>query len=204
MKSSILKFSSLAIFTSFLSCSPIRKEESLGTVILPTTQIIKKIRILRPRNNRNYYRNLHEFKNIDKKVLKKLEPDIDRLAIENNLCPNLIKAIIAVESRFKTNARSNKGAIGLMQIMPSTAKFLRIKNPYNTLQNLEGGIRYLNLLNKMFNGNEELVIAAYNAGQGRVIKYGGIPPLKETQEYVIKVKRARELILLDLKEDFSI
>lgn len=99
----------------------------------------------------------------------------------------LIEAVIHVESHGKRGAISNKGAIGLMQLMPSTAKFLNIADPYNDYQNVMGGTKYLKKLKGRYYGNMRLALAAYNAGPGTIRKYGGIPPYSETANYVERV-----------------
>jgi len=115
---------------------------------------------------------------------------IENISSKYNLDSDFIKAVIKQESGFNPNATSKKGAMGLMQLMPATAKSLGISDAYNPEQNIEGGVKHLkNLLDK-YNNNQELALAAYNAGSSAVQKYGGIPPYKETQNYVKSIMAA--------------
>jgi soluble lytic murein transglycosylase len=104
-----------------------------------------------------------------------------------NIDADLIRAVIKTESDFNSSARSNKGAMGLMQLMPETARLHDVANAYDPIDNIEGGVRHLKLLLSRFQGNLELSLAAYNAGIKAVEKFGGIPPFAETKEYIRRV-----------------
>jgi len=109
--------------------------------------------------------------------------------------PKMVKAIIAVESCFDKNAVSKVGAQGLMQLMPPTARELRVWDSFNADQNIRGGTKYFSQMMARFNYNTKLALAAYNAGPGNVEKYGGIPPFPETKGYIEKVlKRYKDYV----------
>ena len=121
------------------------------------------------------------------KIKKKYIPIIKKNARKHNVHPALIYAIIEAESSFRERAISAVGAQGLMQLMPKTAKELGIKDPFDARQNIFGGTLYLKRMLKLFKQDMSLAVAAYNAGPGAVKKYKGIPPFKETENYVDKV-----------------
>ena len=102
---------------------------------------------------------------------------------------DLVRAVIKAESGFNSNARSSKGAMGLMQLMPDTARLYNVLNAYDPVDNVDGGVRHLRMLLERFQGDLRLSLAAYNAGSGAVEKFGGIPPYVETREYVRRVLR---------------
>ena len=109
---------------------------------------------------------------------------VSKMAAKYNVDEKLINAVIKQESGFNVKAKSKAGAMGLMQLMPATARGLGVTDAYNPVQNIEGGVKYLSNLLKKYNGNVVLALAAYNAGSGAVDKYSGVPPYKETQNYV--------------------
>jgi len=124
-----------------------------------------------------------------KKRIHQLSPYINRVAERHGLDPDLIHAVILAESAYREKALSPKGAMGLMQLMPATAERLGVDDPWDPLQNIEGGAKYLRFLLDRYQGDVELAVAAYNAGEGAVDRYGrAIPPYKETITYVKKVK----------------
>ena len=109
---------------------------------------------------------------------------VSKISAKYNVDEKLVNAVIKQESGFNVRATSKAGAMGLMQLMPATARGLGVTDAYNPVQNIEGGVKYLSNLLKKYNGNVVLALAAYNAGSGAVDKYSGVPPYKETQNYV--------------------
>jgi soluble lytic murein transglycosylase-like protein len=112
---------------------------------------------------------------------------IYREAKRNNLPPELVAAVVKAESDFRPRLVSNKNAIGLMQIIPSTGEFMGANDLFDPADNVRIGTRYLRYLNRRFNGDTTLVLAAYNAGEGTVRRHQGVPPYKETRDYLRKI-----------------
>lgn len=117
--------------------------------------------------------------------------------------PFLALAVAKAESNFNPDVVSPKGAVGVMQLMPETAKALGVSNPFDPIQNIDGGIRYLKQLIEHFGGNVSLAVAAYNAGPNAVRRYGGVPPYPETQNFVRRVFAYRDAFLKDLPSEFQ-
>jgi soluble lytic murein transglycosylase-like protein len=114
---------------------------------------------------------------------------VERIAAEQALPAELLHSVIKVESNYNPYAVSPKGALGLMQLIPSTARRFGVSNVFNPLENIQGGARYLRYLLDLYGNNTPLALAAYNAGEQAVAKYGGVPPYRETQNYLILVKK---------------
>jgi soluble lytic murein transglycosylase-like protein len=121
---------------------------------------------------------------------EEVDKAIAEAASKHNVDPNLVRAVVKVESNFNSQAISRTGAMGLMQLMPATARTLNVSNPFDPKQNIDAGVRHLKGLLDSYNGDVRLSLAAYNAGQGAVARNNGIPPYAETQNYV---KRITEL-----------
>ena len=118
---------------------------------------------------------------------EEIDASIVMAAARHNVDPNLVRAVVKVESNFNSNAVSHKGAIGLMQLMPQTARELKVKNPFDPDQNVDAGVRHLKYLLESYNGDVNLTLAAYNAGEGAVRRSAGVPHYSETQNYVRRI-----------------
>src|SRR5271156_2488584 len=116
-----------------------------------------------------------------------IDAAIDEAAARHHVDPSLVRSVVKVESNFNPNAVSPKGAMGLMQLMPSTARSLNVANPFDPAQNVDAGVRHLRKLLDSYGGNVSLSLAAYNAGSGAVARSAGVPHFRETQDYVRRI-----------------
>lgn len=114
---------------------------------------------------------------------------VDRIARQYEISPQLVHSVIQAESNYDSRAVSPKGAQGLMQLIPSTARRFGVSDAFDPEDNIQGGARYLKYLLDLYQGDETLALAAYNAGEAAVARYGGVPPYAETQDYVTKVRQ---------------
>ena len=118
---------------------------------------------------------------------REIDAAIEQSAARHNVDPNLVRSVIKVESNFNPNAVSRKGAMGLMQLMPQTARQLKVTNPFDPEQNVDAGVRHLKSLMESYGGDVKLTLAAYNAGAGAVARSSGIPRFAETRNYVRRI-----------------
>ena len=116
-----------------------------------------------------------------------IDAAIEQAAASHNVDPNLVRSVVKVESNFNPNAVSRKGAMGLMQLMPATARSLKVSNPFDPAQNVDAGVRHLKRLLESYGGDVRLSLAAYNAGSNAVARSAGVPRFRETQNYVRRI-----------------
>lgn len=140
-------------------------------------------------NNLNFSSETTQFQTtpIDNQPFQKIDSLIDHISEQHGVDPDLVKAVARVESNYNPRAVSYKGALGLMQLLPDTAKRFGVLNVWDPQQNIEGGVKFLKFLSEMFPNNLPYILAAYNAGENAVVKHRGIPPYRETQAYVRRI-----------------
>lgn len=163
------------------------------TMIFKVNKLEKNVALLQNNETLILLQLESEEKDIKKVHTRVVDIDslINKYSKQYGVDPSLAKAVAKVESGGKQNVVSNAGAIGVFQVMPSTAKAMG-ENPYTPEGNIKSGIKYLSYLDKKFNGDTTKVIASYNAGPNAVQKHNGVPPYKETQNYVQKVKAEKD------------
>ncbi len=188
------------------ACSPVAAQElyaySSGRGVITFTSVRPEGHAywaVKPRNPvySTFVNKGFDYRWVPHAVATRYDDIILQLARAYKVEPALVKAVMHVESAFNSSATSNKGAMGLMQLMPDTARRFGVQNAYSPVENVTGGVRYLSWLFRYFDGNVIHMIAGYNAGERSVDKFGGIPPFAETRDYVRRVLRMRDLYRRD-------
>jgi soluble lytic murein transglycosylase-like protein len=180
---------SLGLSVSSASAQIYVSRDEAGTIVLSDAPLAGAVSTYTVRNS-----SIRTTRTAAADVVGLYDEVIESAAATHGVRPDLVRAVIQVESAFNPRARSHKGAMGLMQLMPGTAADLGVDNPWDPVQNINGGVAYLGSLIREF-GDEELALAAYNAGPGAVNRYGQrVPPYRETQDYVRKITRRSDTI----------
>jgi soluble lytic murein transglycosylase-like protein len=152
-------------------------QSAVSSPLQAVTEAPKKIAVISEKVRQDFFHKEVPFGSIIYQEAKK-----------NNLRPELIAAVVQAESKFQPTARSGAGALGLMQLVPKTGRWMGARNLHNPAENISAGAKYLRYLHDRFDGDETAVIAAYNAGEGNVKRFNGVPPFRETRQYVRKVQ----------------
>jgi hypothetical protein len=161
-----------------------------GAVIQAARSAALEVNTFLDRKSQPVKRLDHQSLNLDPRrgfTQQDIDAAIDEAAARHNVDPNLVRSVVKVESNFNPNAVSRKGAMGLMQLMPATARSLNVSNPFDPQQNVDAGVRHLKKLLESYGGNVRLSLAAYNAGAGAVARSAGVPHFAETQNYVRRI-----------------
>ncbi len=182
-KTAIITISLLFLLALSAESAIYRYVDEKGVIHFTDSPPVKEARLVSRETPRQRPAKEHTRRRLSRGEMNSLA---ERKAREYGLSPELVKSVIEVESNWDPRARSRKGALGLMQLMPETAKELGVRNPFDPEANIDGGTRYLRYLIERF-GDLELALAAYNAGPTVVEKYGMVPPIRETREYVRKI-----------------
>lgn len=161
----------------------LRPEDPEADGVLTMSQIAKNLEMAGPITSQGTFLN----KGLSAQQKLQVQALISKVAVEQGIDERLLKAVVQAESDFNPDEVSRTGAMGLMQLMPDTARELGVVDPFNPYQNLTGGSKYLKQMLTRFNGDTSLALAAYNAGPGAVKRAGGIPNIAETKNYVSKI-----------------
>jgi hypothetical protein len=161
--------------------SPGRPDSGITTVVRTDKQSGKLVRVVVNRGG-----------GPDRSAPPAIAATVNRVAAEHVLPPELLDSVIKAESNYEPYAVSPKGAVGLMQLIPATARRFGVADAFNPVENIQGGAKYLRYLLDLYHGDYPLALAAYNAGEETVARYGGVPPFAETQKYVAQVRKRVE------------